>query len=197
MRSKALLASFLLLFASFVPACAWAHDALLIKPLAEKKVTELPPGELSWTIESFDSESAARALEGRWSLVVPADGKFWLFTLGSADAAPGRPVVARVGPIPRIAASLYLLRINDASGKPGSVTPVHSHPGSEAFFVLSGEQSIRGAAGVLRVLAGHSEPGQGAEKAMEVSSSGTADLHALVMFVVDADKPFSSPARLP
>jgi hypothetical protein len=32
---------------------------------------------------------------------------------------------------------------------------------------------------------------------MQVSSSGTTDLHALVMFVVDAGKPFSSPATLP
>jgi hypothetical protein len=32
---------------------------------------------------------------------------------------------------------------------------------------------------------------------MEVSSSGTADLDALVMFVVDASRPFSSPATMP
>jgi hypothetical protein len=32
---------------------------------------------------------------------------------------------------------------------------------------------------------------------MEVSSSGTTDLNALVMFVVDATKPFSSPATMP
>jgi hypothetical protein len=32
---------------------------------------------------------------------------------------------------------------------------------------------------------------------MQVSSSGSVDLHALVMFVVDATKPFSSPATLP
>ena len=32
---------------------------------------------------------------------------------------------------------------------------------------------------------------------MEVSSSGTSELNALVMFVVDATKPFSSPATLP
>jgi len=30
-----------------------------------------------------------------------------------------------------------------------------------------------------------------------VSSSGSSALHALVMFVVDANKPFSSPANLP
>jgi hypothetical protein len=105
--------------------------------------------------------------------------------------------IADVGPIPRINATQYLLRINDASGPPGSVTAVHSHPGSEAFFVLTGEQSIRGTHGTMRVKAGQAEPGQGAEKAMQVSSSGTTDLHALVMFVVDAGRPFSSPATMP
>jgi hypothetical protein len=32
---------------------------------------------------------------------------------------------------------------------------------------------------------------------MQVSSSGDGDLHALVMFVVDAGRPFSSPAAMP
>jgi hypothetical protein len=31
---------------------------------------------------------------------------------------------------------------------------------------------------------------------MAVSRSGAPELHALVMFVVDADQPFSSPAAL-
>ena len=74
---------------------------------------------------------------------------------------------------------------------------MHSHPGSEAFFVLAGEQSIRGAHGTMVVTAGQPAAGHGPAQAMQVSSSGTADLHALVMFVVDAAKPFSSPATLP
>jgi len=175
-----------------------AAEPLLIKALAEKKVAELPAGKLVWTIETFDSDVSARAVAGPWSLVVQSDGKVWMFSLGDdTTASPGGVKVAQVGPIARISAKSYVLRINDVSGPPGSVTPVHSHPGSEAFFVLSGEQSIRGTSEVLKVAAGHTEPGQGAERAMEVSSSGTTDLHALVMFVVDADKPFSSPAKLP
>ena len=94
-------------------------------------------------------------------------------------------------------AKTYLLRINEATGPPGSVTPIHSHPGSEAFYVLTGQQSIRGAHGTLTVDAGHAEAGHGADHAMQVSSSGHEDLHALVMFVVDADRPFSVPASLP
>ncbi len=179
-------------------APAWAQPALVIKPLAERRVADLPPGDLFWRIESADSKAQADAAAGPWSLVAEASGKTWLFTLGTAGAAtPGTIKVAEVGPISRVQAAHYLLRINDASGPPGSVTPVHSHPGSEAFFVLSGEQSIRGAHGTLHVHAGQVEPGHGADMAMQVSSSGTTDLHALVMFVVDADKPFSSPATLP
>jgi hypothetical protein len=32
---------------------------------------------------------------------------------------------------------------------------------------------------------------------MQVSSTGLTELRAFVMFVVDADKPFSSPAKFP
>jgi hypothetical protein len=32
---------------------------------------------------------------------------------------------------------------------------------------------------------------------MQVTSGGPANLHALVMFVVDADRAFTSPATLP
>jgi len=122
----------------------------------------------------------------------------WLLTLGPAGESSAKAnEVAEAGPIPRITATTYLLRVNDASGPPGSTTPVHSHPGSEAFFVLTGEQSIRSAQGTMRVKAGQAEAGQAASSAMQVSSSGTTDLHALVMFVVDAAKPFSSPAAIP
>ncbi len=112
-------------------------------------------------------------------------------------SSAGGTKVAEVGPIPRVAAPLYLLRINDASGAPGSITPVHSHPGSEAFFVLAGERSIRGAHGAMLVNPGQPEAGNGAGFAMQVTSTGSTNLHALVMFVVDAAKPLSSPAKLP
>ena len=180
------------------PQWAVAQQALVIKPLSEKKVTELPPGELFWRIDNFDSPAEAKAAAGPWSLVAESAGKVWLFTLGSlGNSSANATKIAEVGPIPRINATEYLLRINDASGPPGSLTSVHSHPGSEAFFVLTGEQSVRGAHGTVRVKAGQAQAGQGAEKSMQVSSSGTTDLHVLVMFVVDASKPFSSPATIP
>jgi hypothetical protein len=177
---------------------AWAQPALSIKPLAEKRVDRLPEGTLSWRIENFQTVADAAAAATPWSLSVQAAGKVWLFTLGAKASTSDRAsLVTEVGPIPRVSATEYLLRINEATGVPGSVTPVHSHPGSEAFYVLEGQQSIRGAHGILRIDAGKAEAGHGADQPMQVSSSGTSNLHALVMFVVDAKRPFSSPAALP
>jgi hypothetical protein len=168
---------------------------LAVKPLAEKKVAELPPGQLFWRIENFPTLDKARAAAGQWSLAGESDGKAWLFTLGSpGGTTPGGTKVVEFGPIPRISAPLYLLRINQASGAPGAITSVHSHPGSESFYPLRGEQSIRGPQGVTVMKAGQPVIGQG-EQPMQVWSSGSSDLHALVMFVVDATRPFSSPAR--
>ena len=175
-----------------------AQQALVIKPLAEKKVSELPAGDIYWRIENFATREQASAAAGPWSLVTEAEGKVWMFTLGAAGASTsGGAKAAEVGPIPRVAASQYLLRINEASGPAGAVTAIHSNPGSEGVFVLSGEQSIRGAHGTQVVHAGQPEAGHGADMAMQVSSSGATDLRSLVMFVVDAARPFSSPATLP
>jgi hypothetical protein len=182
---------------SLLPAMpAAGQPALKITPLVEKRVAQLPPGPLFWRIETFPSRSEAERAAGELGLVAESAGKVWLFTLGPAGgtSSPGGTRVAEVGPLPPVAAPQYLLRINQATGPPGSTTPVHSHPGSEAFYVVAGEQSIRGDHGVLRVAAGKPETGHGADKPMRVTSSGTGDLHALVMFVVDATRPFSTPA---
>jgi mannose-6-phosphate isomerase-like protein (cupin superfamily) len=175
-----------------------AQQKFVIKNLAEKKIAELPAGSLYWRIENFPTLAQAQSAAGPMALAVESRGKVWLFTLGSSGGSTaGGTKVAEVGPIPRVVAPQYLLRINEASGPPGSVTPQHTHPGSEAFYVLAGEQTIRTAKGTIRVRAGQPETGYGADNPMQVSSSGSTDLHSLVMFVVDATRPFSSPAKLP
>ncbi len=178
---------------------AVGQPALVVRPLAEKKVSQLPAGPLFWRIETFGTKAEAERAASALGLVAESAGKVWLLTLGPAGGAPspGGTKVGEVGPLMPVVAPQYLLRINQATGPPGSLTPVHTHPGSEAFYVLAGEQSIRTSHGVLRIAAGKPEAGHGANVPMQVSSSGTTDLHALVMFVVDATKPFSSPATLP
>jgi quercetin dioxygenase-like cupin family protein len=183
---------------SLLPMTAAAQAKFVVKPLVEKKVTTLPAGPLFWRLENFPTLEQAKAAEGPHALVAEAAGKVWLFTLDkSGGASPGGTRVAEVGPIPKVTATHYLLRINEGSGPPGSITAPHSHPGSEAFYVLAGETSSHTPHGVKRVPAGQTETGHGPDTPMQVSSSGTTDLHSLVMFVVDADKPFSTPVKFP
>ena len=168
-----------------------------IKLVAEKKISLLPPGPLFWRIDNFATLAKAQAAAGPTALAAEVAGKDWLFTLGpAAGSAPGGREVVELGPIPSPeAAPEYILRISETGGPPGAKTPVHTHPGSETFYVLRGQLSQETPNGVLHVEADHGMPGRAAGMPMQVSSTGGEPLDALVMFVVDAKKPFSSPAK--
>ncbi|HWB45254.1 MAG TPA: cupin domain-containing protein [Hyphomicrobiaceae bacterium] len=186
----------LLLLPAALSAPAAAQGQLSIKPVVEKKVSQLPAGPLFWRIETFPALAQAQSAAGATSLAAEISGKAWLFTLGpKGGSTPGGSKVAEIGPVPPITAPEYLLRINHASGPPGAKTSVHTHPGSEAFYVLSGQLGQRTPHGTSHAQAGQSMNGHGPNTPMEVFSSGTSDLDQLVMFVVDATKPFSSPAK--
>jgi hypothetical protein len=175
-----------------------AQQKFVIKTLAEKKLKKLPEGPLYWRIETFLTLFPAEAAAGPTGLAAEAAGKVWLFTLDpKGGSTPGGSKVVEVGPVPPLAASEYLLRIIQSGGPPGAKTPVHTHPGSEAFYVLAGRQSQKTPHGMTQIEVGQSMPGRGPDTPMEVSSSGTTDLDQFVMFVVDAEKPFSSPAEFP
>jgi len=195
-----------------LPPSTWADGMpYVVKPIAEMKVKQLPKGPLYWRVENFPTLDQAKAAAGeyRWnpdtvtydgwpSLTAEAAGKVFLFTLGPQGATtPGGTKVAEIGPVPSITAPEYLLRVNYGSGPPGSKTPDHSHFGSEAFYVLTGKLGQKTPHGISYVEAGHTMNGHMAGMPMEVFNAGTNDLTALIMFVVDATKPFSVPATLP
>jgi len=179
------------------PAPAQVPHKLEIRPVVEKKVKQLPAGPLYWRIETFRSlaDAQARAAAEKAALAAEISGNVWLFTAAKGSATTGGTLVAEIGPVPVAAAPEYLLRINHASGRPGTKTPVHTHPGSEAFYVLAGRLGQKTPHGVAYAEAGQSMTGHGADTPMEVFSAGTTDLEQLVMFVVDATRPFSTPAK--
>lgn len=169
-----------------------------VTSVAEKKVAQLPPGPLFWRIDNFPTLGEAQAAAGPTALAAEVAGKAWLFTLGPpGGSSSGGSKVAEIGPVPAIPAPEYLLRINSTGGPPGAKTPVHMHPGSETFYILSGELTQKTPEGTKQVSAGQSMLGHPPETPMQVSNNGSTDLSALVMFVADATKPFSSPATMP
>jgi hypothetical protein len=178
------------------PPTALAQEQFTIKTIADKKLKDLPAGALFWRIENFPTLAQARAVEGPTSMAAEVAGKVWLFTLGpKGGSTSGGAQVAEIGPVPPVTAQEYMIRITNSGGPPGAKTPVHSHPGAEAFYVMSGRMGQKTPHGVTYTEAGQSMNGHGADMPMEVFSAGTTSLDQLVMFVVDATRPFTVPAK--
>ena len=196
--------------AAALPSLAAEGQKYVVAPVAQKKISQLPQGPLYWRVESFPSLVEAKAAVGPdgWNpaavryesstaLIAEVAGKVYVATLGAKGAStPGGTRLAEIGPLPPVSASEYLLRLNYGSGPPGSMTPVHSHPGSESFYVISGRLGQKTLQGVRYVEGGQTMNGHIADTPMEVFNAGNTDLQALIMFLVDADKPFSVPRKL-
>jgi len=189
------------------PVRAGPGQKYVVKPVAQKAVEQLPAGPLYWRVETFPTLVEARAAVGPdgWNpaavryetstaLIAEVAGHVYVVTLGAKGAStPGGTELAEIGPLPPISAPKYLLRLNYGTGPAGSATPVHSHPGSESFYVISGRLGQKTLQGVNYADAGHTLNGHAADTTMEVFNAGDADLQALIIFVVDAGKPFSVP----
>ena len=152
---------------------------------------------LFWTAETFPTWlRPRRRSESSASLSISA-ARPGCLTLGPENAAGnGGEVVASVGPIDAFEAPEYMLRINTSLAPPGTKTSIHSHPGSEAIHVLSGEVTVRWPDRTEVIAAGNSQAGQPPHTAMEATSTGDEDLVELIMFVVDPSQEFGPPAVL-
>ncbi|MHA4836516.1 hypothetical protein [Sphingopyxis sp. MSC1_008] len=184
-----------MVLAQDAPTLATNGDYYIITA-AERRVVELPDGPLYWKIERYPSAEAAKdACSGDYALTATIAGRHWLFTLGPKGAAGhGGKVITEIGPVVVPLARSFLLRVNRAGGPPGSQTPVHNHPGSESIYVLRGQISQRTPHGVIVGNAGDILNAHAPEMAMQITSTGAVDLEQIVLFVVDADRPFSPPA---
>ena len=84
-----------IMFGLFVSSASLAQQApsIVAKPIAEKKVTQLPSGPLFWRIENVETGGQAEAAAGPYGLVAESVGKVWLFTLGpQGQRTPGATV---------------------------------------------------------------------------------------------------------
>ena len=172
-------------------ALAQSKGKFVVTKMAEKTVSTLPDGELYWHIENFGSLEGAETAAGDHSLAAEFDDKAWLFTLADRKAADmGGTPVASIGPVPRIDSEGFLLRINNATAPVGAKTTIHTHPGPEAFLVLSGQLTQHTPYGMHVLNAGATMPGV-PDQAMEIHSTGDEELRELIMFVVDPSRPFS------
>lgn len=181
-----------------IPAVGAAQEAIVSTPLGETTITQLPSGSLVWRLETFSDTAAAHSAMGDTGLVVESGGQVMLATLGPAGgSSEGGTMLTEIGPVTAPDASEFLLRVVQLSGPAASQTPVHSHPGAEVYYVLAGELTARSATSENSASAGQGFVGPEAGSAMQVVSTGSDNLLALALFVVDPSQAFSSPAEFP
>jgi quercetin dioxygenase-like cupin family protein len=178
-------------------ASAQEAPKFVVNKVAERNLASLPPGDLYWTAETFSSLDEANAATTDTAVAVEIDGEAWLLTLGPEDKiGHGGLWMASIGPIDRFEAPSYMMRINVSDAPPGTETSVHSHPGSEAMYVMSGEVTVRWPDKTSVIQAGEGSPGQPPDTPMLAVSTGDDTLKELIMFIVDPSKDFATPATM-
>ena len=122
------------------------------------------------------------------------DDQVWLSTFGERDGGPaGGDAVTVIGPLHLPPAKTYDVVLSYAVMRPGDRTPVHTHPGPEAWYVLAGEQCLDTAEGITRAAAG-AGMAVAPNVPMELNITGTNIRRSLVVVIHDSTQRRSIPS---
>lgn len=156
----------------------------------------LPEGPLFWHLYTYPTREAAERAKGNSSgTVVESLGRIWLFNIATVDWHPasGRKV-AMIGPLPKFKAKKYEARyLESISGAGPGHTPVHRHPGVEAWYVLSGAQCMQTPDRTFLIREGETGLVPADVPMMLTRIAGPE--RALVLVLQDANKPWMTFAK--
>ena len=161
---------------------------------ARQELGRLPARpDLYWHLQTYPTRAAAERARASRSTVVESLGRIWLFTIAPAEWRPlGGEHVARIGPLPSVAADSLAAVYMEGVFQPGMQTMVHRHPGVEAWFTLEGSMCLETPEGVVTQRAG--DPGVlvRAGVPMMLTGTGTGPRRSVVLILQDATKPRST-----
>ena len=166
---------------------------------ARQELGKLPAKPaLFWHIDSYPTRAEAESARDTRSTVVESLGRVWLFTIAPEKwRARGSTLqhVARIGPLPLVAADSFAAVYMEGVFAPGMTSMVHRHAGAEAWLTLEGSQCLETPNGKITQKAG--EPGVlvAGGLPMMLSGTGTGTRRSLVLILQDATQPRSTPAH--
>jgi quercetin dioxygenase-like cupin family protein len=139
-----------------------------------------------WHLREFPDRKAAEAAKSQTGIVVEEDARTWLSEFGPRDLAlRGGKAIAVVGPMELPEAKSYVAVLSYAVMRPGDSSRVHTHPGPEGWYVLSGEQCLETPLGANRAHAGATMTVP-ANVPMKLEVTGTALRRAFALVIHDA-----------
>ena len=147
-----------------------------------------------WHLHAFPNRKAAEAAKSATGIVVEEDGRAWLSEFGPRAAAPrGGEAIAVVGPLQLPAAKSYAAVLSYAVMRPGDNSRVHTHPGPEGWYVLTGEQCLETPAGANKARAGATMTVP-PNIPMELNVTGTTLRRAFALVIHDSTQPRGIPS---
>lgn len=162
--------------------------------VATGAVTASPGAPLYWQLARYEQRADADAEKGGEDIIVDAYDASWLFRFTSTGEPVGADEhVAVVGPLPLPEADSFQVAVLYSFLDPGAYTGVHSHPGPEAWYILTGEQCLDTPAGAQYMGTGESGIAPG-HTPMRLMITGTEVRHALAVVVHAAAEHWSGPA---
>jgi quercetin dioxygenase-like cupin family protein len=165
--------------------------------IAMETLGSLPAKPLFWHIYSYPGLEPARRAKGTSTgVAVESLGRAWLFKIAPADWKPtnGRRE-AMIGPLSVLPGKTYVARYMESIIPPGpGGTPVHRHPGPEAWYLLDGMQCIRTPGKTVVLHAGETAFVPGGVP-MTLAHSQTATRRALVLVLQDSSQPWMTKAN--
>ena len=118
--------------------------------MASEPLGALSPPAVYWHLDTYPTRVAAEAARGPRGTVIEALGKIWLLTIGEAGwRPPGGVRVAEIGPLLLKSGEKYTALYAEGTSNVGDVTPVHRHPGPEAWYTMAGEMCVETPAGKM------------------------------------------------
>lgn len=158
-------------------------------------MARVPQGEISqatvfWHVYSYPGRPEAEAVKGRRGTVIEGLGKTWLLAIAEAGWQPtaGAVRVAEIGPLHVKPGEKYTAQYMVAVFTPGMTTPVHRHPGPEAWYTLSGEVCLETPNGKVVGRAGESTIVP-AGPPMKLTATGTEKRRSLVLILHETSQP--------
>jgi mannose-6-phosphate isomerase-like protein (cupin superfamily) len=157
--------------------------------------------QVFWHLYTYPTMAAAEAARSRNSTAVQSLGRFWVFTLAGETWQPGSGTrVAVIGPLEVKPATRYTARYMESIMPPsvragaGTAANGHTHPGPEAFYIVSGAQCLESPDSTTVSRAGDSIVIP-AGPPMTLSGVGAEDRTAVLLVLHDSTQPWSARAE--
>lgn len=159
--------------------------------VADQLIGPLNKAPVFWHIDAYSKRADADADKVRGGVVFESFGKVWLMTVAGKkwQSKHGRHV-NEIGPLPIVKGLAYSVQYLEAIFNPGVTSRVHVHGGSEAWYMVAGEQCVESSDGRVRV----GRPGgppvivRGG-LSMQLTATGRQQRRAIALILYQSAKP--------